>query len=1101
VPITKDDIKLLESERMADTPDGGGRATGNIIIGGQSNNIFPDISELDRTYGRVNLRKVYPAVYTLDTDSYMGSNLILDTVPEDDNVDALIFDTGDWNDTRDAARNKIESYVVRGPKGPWFLYERQLEGQRSILLFGSVNAKLPVAGDVVYLVENEDQPTEFSQYCRITDVSDEIISFQAGQPCNAFQRKVITVEIGNPLTHTFEGAVITCLDNISPPAIIRTTQVADASKYYGASKLKTAASVGDIEVELESVYSALVPSTRGETPVVDVQPGGQGAIKITSGGEEFSIVGPSHTGGIQVTLGNRALNYTYSCAPIPAVGVLTVEYRALGRWYTLQDDGTGALSGDGSGVINFSTGSVIVTLLALPDVGSDVLFTWASAVHYTDRAGSVDFDPIIVQHTLATPAAPGSLTVSWVEGGQAKTATGAADGVIAGDCSGRILHSSGELFLEFAALPDQNSQITFDYQEITREREILTGVGASGGFAAITLANEPVPGSINLVWRVLRERASGNYGTRIGWTYRTPGVPSPVVVGYYQVTNEYRREVEYIAQDDGAGNIDGDRGVVDYPARTISLKVEDDFSYKRYSDGMGVWTGQSQAEQFASGQVIVDYTIATATPVARSESIDLPQLNINLLPGLSDVLVPGTLRFKIGATEYSDRAGMGVLYLSDGTVAGSVNYEARRAEVVVRPSGVPQISITSLVSTFGKWYSQEYRFRTPGSPLQPGSLLINGTATDGVLITAPSDQSGVIDQVNAQGVVNQEQGVAHIRYGALVPDSSLTPEEKAEDWYDPADIDGNGDIWKPIFVYPNTVRFNCVIYTFLPLDADILGLDPVRLPSDGRVPIFRPADVAVIHHTAIIEISSPTNGQVIDCGRVRLERVDISDNNGDTFADFTANLDAGIVTLGGTAAAAAAPLSLAHRISDQAVVSDVQIDGKIRITRQLTHDFPALESTVSSALIFGDMQARWTGLFEQETWTGEWSDSLIGDAPTASYDSVTYPLVVTNRGTLQERWAIIFTSSTAFKVVGEQVGQIAIGDVTSPLAPINPQNGQSYFELSELGWGAGWSTGNVLRMNTVAANHPAHLARCIQQGPATNPDDKFCIGIRGDIDA
>ena len=32
-------------------------------------------------------------------------------------------------------------------------------------------------------------------------------------------------------------------------------------------------------------------------------------------------------------------------------------------------------------------------------------------------------------------------------------------------------------------------------------------------------------------------------------------------------------------------------------------------------------------------------------------------------------------------------------------------------------------------------------------------------------------------------------------------------------------------------VYPNTVRASMVVYTFLPLDAEVLGLDPVRLPE------------------------------------------------------------------------------------------------------------------------------------------------------------------------------------------------------------------------------------------------------------------------------
>jgi hypothetical protein len=40
----------------------------------------------------------------------------------------------------------------------------------------------------------------------------------------------------------------------------------------------------------------------------------------------------------------------------------------------------------------------------------------------------------------------------------------------------------------------------------------------------------------------------------------------------------------------------------------------------------------------------------------------------------------------------------------------------------------------------------------------------------------------------------------------------------------------------------------------------------------------------------------------------------------------------------------------------------------------------------------------------------------------------------------------------------------------------------------------------VLRFNTIASNFPVWIARTIQQGPATEDSDSFCIQIRGDID-
>lgn len=69
--ILDGDIKLLKSEVLDDVPEGGGMATGAAVVHGASNNLFPDISELDRTYGRISLRKVFPVVLTDDVDQLL----------------------------------------------------------------------------------------------------------------------------------------------------------------------------------------------------------------------------------------------------------------------------------------------------------------------------------------------------------------------------------------------------------------------------------------------------------------------------------------------------------------------------------------------------------------------------------------------------------------------------------------------------------------------------------------------------------------------------------------------------------------------------------------------------------------------------------------------------------------------------------------------------------------------------------------------------------------------------------------------------------------------------------------------------------------------
>ena len=148
----------------------------------------------------------------------------------------------------------------------------------------------------------------------------------------------------------------------------------------------------------------------------------------------------------------------------------------------------------------------------------------------------------------------------------------------------------------------------------------------------------------------------------------------------------------------------------------------------------------------------------------------------------------------------------------------------------------------------------------------------------------------------------------------------------------------------------------------------------------------------------------------------------------------------------------------------------------------------------------GDLYASVNSFFDQKNWTNVWSDSRIGDPCTANYNTIDYPVVVTDKGSIAERWALIFTSSTAYNVVGEVIGQIATGDINTDCAPINPETQVPYFTIKAAGWGAGWATNNVIRFDTTAAHYPVWFVRTILIGDATATDDNFKIQIRGDAD-
>ena len=311
--------------------------------------------------------------------------------------------------------------------------------------------------------------------------------------------------------------------------------------------------------------------------------------------------------------------------------------------------------------------------------------------------------------------------------------------------------------------------------------------------------------------------------------------------------------------------------------------------------------------------------------------------------------------------------------------------------------------------------------------------------------------------------------------------------------------------WSGAPVVPETLTYNAVAIGYLPLDASILGLDTVRLPLDGRVPVYREGGLVLVHHTALLQLPNPLIKDVdYQMGRVRIADVRVKDALGVTVPRtlYTTDLDPGTfsVPVASDITAYPQPWTVYHRVEDMVMVNTADISGKLSFSPNLTHDDP-LGSYVSSVLLFGDLFARVANYIDQQTWTGAWSDELIGSAPLANFNQTDYPVTVTNRGAISERWALIFTSASQFRIIGEHVGQVGTGDINTDCAPVNPATGAAYFTAPALGWGGGWSVGNVERFDTYACGAPIHVLRTILQGRYTEKSDQFEMAFRGDVNA
>ncbi len=162
-------------------------------------------------------------------------------------------------------------------------------------------------------------------------------------------------------------------------------------------------------------------------------------------------------------------------------------------------------------------------------------------------------------------------------------------------------------------------------------------------------------------------------------------------------------------------------------------------------------------------------------------------------------------------------------------------------------------------------------------------------------------------------------------------------------------------------------------------------------------------------------------------------------------------------------------------------------DSQLELVSPLVNSY-STGAVVSAIMPAGDLQASAGLSFSQQTWTRTFADVLIGNSIGSNYDFVGNPLGLTNEGAETERWAIVFTTATDFKLIGERAGQIATGSTAANFSPLNPITNQPYFTIDAAGWGTGWQAGNVLRLNTVGARAPFWMARSIQPTPASGSD-------------
>ena len=455
MPIETKDLVLYESERLTDNDDGGGKYNGQIIIDGQSNNLFDDVSELDRTMGDVSMRKIFPAVTTNDTDKLMGATVFISENPKDPNVSALLFSTKNWTDERQSAQNRVENYLAKGGQIAGTPLDTHWLGMKQLQVAMFPQETESSVGDTIVLVSDEGKALEHEQYLRIIKVETRTaIMVIDGKNV---EYKIATYLLNDPLDMDFVGlSASQWYKGQASKTIIRDSIVADTGSYYASAGLSEDVQVGEFTVNAESIFSQIIPSAQTESPIVDVNAAGESTILVPGNDGLITASFPTTVGVSQ--------NLYIGSSVMPS----SVAFTLFGQPVTDQGGLLKTSSGTQVGTIDYqrgliqwtssaTTGATTLVITFKPAAAPNQYFQ-SYAMPVTQNNQSTNWTGVLVP----IPA-PGSLSISYMSQGKFYELKDDGSGQLKGSSSsfgsGRINYETGSWLLTTGALPDVDTPI------------------------------------------------------------------------------------------------------------------------------------------------------------------------------------------------------------------------------------------------------------------------------------------------------------------------------------------------------------------------------------------------------------------------------------------------------------------------------------------------------------------------------------------------------------------------------------------------------------------------------------------------------------------
>ena len=630
--IETNNLVLYKSERLTDTSDGGGKYNGQVIVDGQSNNLFDDIAEMDRTMGDVSMRKIFPAVTTNDTDKLMGATVFISENPVDPNVSALIFSTKSWTDERQAAQNRVENYLAKGGQIAGTPLDTHWQGMKSVQVAMFPTETESSVGDTIVLISNEGKPLEREQYIRITKVETRTaIMIVDGKQV---EYKIATYTINDPLSVDFVGlSAKQWYNGDKSVSIIRDTIVADTGNYYGSVGLKTEAKVGEYTVNAKDIFSQIIPSAQTETPIIDVNAAGESVVLVAGNDAAITVSVP--------TTVSTSQNLYLGSGVMPS----SLSFLLFGQAVTDQGGLLKTSSGTQVGTVNYqkgliqwtsaaTTGATTLSITFKPAAAPNQYYQ-SAAVPVTQNNQSTNWTGVLVP----TPA-PGSLSISYMSQGKfyelKDDGSGQLKGSSASFGSGRINYETGSWLLTTGALPDVDTPILLLWGTpiVTFVRSNLSVEKAAFKFDLSQLGIAP--------------------GVTVTWLLE--GEPKTAISN---------------AQGKFTGDATGDINYALGTGRIIPNKLSQKNTQFTVTYGYGVALTQSKSDITPDGSQKLTFTIGTGAAI-QPNSVEL------------NIPVSDQLGLNTGTAQLIDvpiNGATGNLVNSAGDIQGTINYATGAVEV------------------------------------------------------------------------------------------------------------------------------------------------------------------------------------------------------------------------------------------------------------------------------------------------------------------------------------------------------------------------------------------------------------------------------------